>query len=115
MILVILITVGVLAYIGCGVLGYGLTLGYFQRHFFNVRRRAVRGTAISVAMAGPAGILIALVSGEWGHHGLLWKAEDSDWIKDESLNRSDMRLTAAHTRYPDREPASAARSDRPGS
>ncbi|KKN39263.1 hypothetical protein LCGC14_0745460 [marine sediment metagenome] len=115
MILVILITVGVLSYMGCGILAYGLTLGYFQRHYWDVRRRDIERFARWLALTGPAGLLPVLAMCEFGHHGLLWAADDSEWAKSKTVDRRAMDLTNAHTRYPDREPVVAARSDRPSS
>jgi hypothetical protein len=72
-------------YIACGVLAYGLTVAYFQQHYYSVRRASDSRSALLLAVTGPALLLVALVMGEFGYHGFQWRATDSAWVRDRSI------------------------------
>jgi hypothetical protein len=76
MVLAIFITV----YILCGVLAYGLTLGYFQRKYTDVYvdiaylvHRDIVNTARIMALSGPFGLIVAWLCSERGKYGLKFR------------------------------------------
>ena len=91
-----------IAYIVCGVLSYGFTVGYFQRHYWEVRDTQEKLLAVAVAAMGPVGLLLSLVLGEFGYHGLLYTTTDSDWAKSKTLNMLDEEAIKGHNKYPDK-------------
>jgi hypothetical protein len=58
------LAVAVIAYIACGIVGYGITFGYFQNEFQTVAREwrtVYRCFAVFVGLLGPVGILVCAV------------------------------------------------------
>ncbi len=99
----LLITVGALIYIGCGVLAYGFTLGYFQRHYWAVRDHKEVLLAVAVGLTGPAGLALTYLLGEFGYHGTLYQTTVSSWVEDRSLNDRESDIAKKHLRKPDEE------------
>lgn len=65
----------VAAWIAFGVLGYGMTLGYFQNKYPSVRN-TFAGTdtvfAVAVGLTGPIGFVVAFVSSDGTRYGFRW-------------------------------------------
>ena len=83
----ILIASLAVAYLICAALAYGLTLAYWQQHYYDVRSRHDWLFACLIALIGPLGIGIALLLGEGGHHGLQWRATDATWRIEQAADR----------------------------
>lgn len=67
-------------WLGCGVLAYGLTYGYFMRHWRRDaydRRYEHIPLAVAVGLMGPLGVTVAYLMGERAHHGLLFTFEEA--------------------------------------
>ena len=89
---ILALSIGLPIWIGSGVLAYGLTLGWFQRHYWSVRDRGDYFVAGIMFLAGTIGLLFAFLSSERGYHGFKWTASTSDWVK-----------KCQHPRFPDHE------------
>ena len=92
------LVIGLSIWLLCGTLAYGLTIGYFQRHYYSVRSKDIYGLAIFTFAIGPIGLLLALPHSEWGYHGLKWTAQNS-----ESTLRRRAEDAMNHNRYPELE------------
>lgn len=60
----------------CGILAYGLTLGYFQREFVVLGEKTRAGNvvlALLMFLIGPIGLIVAFLSSGFGHHGFRWR------------------------------------------
>ncbi len=60
----------------CGVVAYGLTLGYFQREFVILGEKTRPGNvvlAVLMCLIGPMGLAVAFFSSGFGHHGFRWR------------------------------------------
>ena len=98
----LLITVGALIYIGCGVLTYGLIVGYYQRHFWDVRDHKDASLARQLSLFGPLSLLIVFVYCEFGYHGLLYSTTVSRWMKERIPDLKERQPTIDHVRRPDK-------------
>ncbi len=64
-----------LVWLICGILAYGLTFAYFQRQYPTLAETEYESDfrfALSAGMAGPIGLGVCLLSGDW-RHGFKWK------------------------------------------
>ncbi len=77
----LIVTAVVLGYLVCSVLGFGLTVGYFQQEFYKVRSKNVYSLAWLIAFMGPIGLTIAFLAGSFGKHGLQFRATTSDYMR----------------------------------
>ena len=71
-----LLIVLLLAWIPCGVLAYGLTLGFFQNRFASIaykKRTADQVLAATYAILGPIGLFVAALGSRFGAYGLRWR------------------------------------------
>ncbi len=92
----LIIIAGILAYIACAVLTYGLTLAYFQEHHYSVRSKR-DGSIARIMALFPTGLIIALVQGEWGYHGFQWRATEAGrYIRDDSHPANTARWPRPH-------------------
>ena len=73
-------------YLVCSVLGFGLTVGYFQREFYNTRSKDVYPYAAFTAIIGPIGLFVSLFGSNFGKHGLQFRATTSDYKRRQGLD-----------------------------
>jgi hypothetical protein len=72
------VIMAVIVWIICGILAYGLTLGYFQREYpviADADYAGDAGRALVFGCAGPLGLMIALPCSGFGRHGLMWRRQ----------------------------------------
>jgi hypothetical protein len=58
------VALAVIGWIACGIVGYGITFGYFQNEFPNIAREwrtMDRCFAVFIGLTGPVGILICAI------------------------------------------------------
>ena len=69
----------IIIWIVCGILGYGITLAYFQRKYPMTAQEAYEadcGFSAAIAITGPLGLIVALASSGWVRHGFQWRDEN---------------------------------------
>lgn len=95
MIWIAVVAIGAAAYLLCSLLAFGLTLGYFQRHYYSVRGDD-SGVALFMAALGPIGVAITYSMSERGYYGLLFRPISTHDVP-------DSHERCKRERYPDRE------------
>lgn len=74
------VTILLLLWAACGVVGYGMTFAHFQKEFASISGEQVHsdiGFASFVALMGPIGLIATFFAGGWGH-GLLFRPLTAD-------------------------------------
>lgn len=69
-------SLAIIGWAACGVLGYGLTFAFFQGKFSTTadsRRGEDRSFAFFIALLGPMGLGVAYFCGHFGRFGLRYR------------------------------------------
>lgn len=78
------IILSILGYGVCSVLGYGITLAYFQQKYYDIRTKSDFGNAFFIGVLGPLGLVVALLLCEGLRYGLQFIPQDSGWRRDDT-------------------------------
>lgn len=68
----------IVGYILSGILGYGLTLAYFQGEFPQLRGKGEVWLSIVTGLVGPIGLIVALLHSEGIKHGIQFLPKDRE-------------------------------------
>lgn len=63
----------VAAWIACGVVAYGITLGYFRHEYPQPDEKGHEGIASLMALVGPIGLIVSVVNSDIAKHGMKFK------------------------------------------